>query len=414
LNENYAAPAPISNDPRQSVSPLEAVASPVDDANADREHATELTDGIALCLSGGGYRAMLFHLGALWRLNELGQLRLLGRVSSVSGGSITNGVLGLAWDRLEFDKSGVSPAFRDEVVEPIRRFANQTVDIPAVFAGLLTADSAACWVAEAYDKHLFHGSTLQDLPDEKASSAPRFVFNASNVQSGALFRFSKPYIRDWRVGEIRRPRLKLSLAVAASSAFPPFLSPLRLSFNDADFTPESGAELQRPPYTTNPTLTDGGVYDNLGVETAWKRYRTIFVSDGGGRMSASPSPHRDWLLHTKRVLDLVDNQVRSLRKRQVIGAYQLPRDDSTTWRSGTYWGIHTDISDYELPDPLPCPHEKTVRIAAEPTRLGKIPSLRQERIINWGYAVCDAAMRRWVIEGNSPAPRFPYERAGVG
>ena len=53
--------------------------------------------GIALCLSGGGYRAMLFHLGALWRLNEWGYLPRLARISSVSGGSITAGVLGLKW-----------------------------------------------------------------------------------------------------------------------------------------------------------------------------------------------------------------------------------------------------------------------------------------------------------------------------
>jgi len=45
-------------------------------------------DGIVLCLSGGGYRAMLFHPGALWRLNEAGCLPKLARVSNVSGGSI--------------------------------------------------------------------------------------------------------------------------------------------------------------------------------------------------------------------------------------------------------------------------------------------------------------------------------------
>ena len=45
------------------------------------------TPGVALCLSGGGYRAMLFHLGALWRLNDAGLLRGLVRISSVSGGS---------------------------------------------------------------------------------------------------------------------------------------------------------------------------------------------------------------------------------------------------------------------------------------------------------------------------------------
>src|SRR6266481_444265 len=45
-----------------------------------------LEEGIALCLSGGGYRAMLFHAGVLWRLNEIGILRKLDRISSVSGG----------------------------------------------------------------------------------------------------------------------------------------------------------------------------------------------------------------------------------------------------------------------------------------------------------------------------------------
>ena len=51
--------------------------------------------GMALCLSGGGYRAKMFHVGALWRLYEAGLLRGMKRISSVSGGSITAGLLGL-------------------------------------------------------------------------------------------------------------------------------------------------------------------------------------------------------------------------------------------------------------------------------------------------------------------------------
>ena len=47
----------------------------------------EPEDGAALCLSGGGYRAMLFHVGALWRLYEAGRLQDIKRISSVSGGS---------------------------------------------------------------------------------------------------------------------------------------------------------------------------------------------------------------------------------------------------------------------------------------------------------------------------------------
>src|SRR5260370_11456881 len=55
----------------------------------------------ALSLSGGGYRAMVFHVGALWRLNEVGLLGKLKRISSVSGGSITAGVLALCWKELQ-------------------------------------------------------------------------------------------------------------------------------------------------------------------------------------------------------------------------------------------------------------------------------------------------------------------------
>ena len=44
-----------------------------------------------MCLSGGGFRATLFHLGALRRLNEIGMLQFIDTFSSVSGGSIING-----------------------------------------------------------------------------------------------------------------------------------------------------------------------------------------------------------------------------------------------------------------------------------------------------------------------------------
>ena len=94
-------------------------------------------DSIGLCLSGGGYRAMLFHLGVVWRLNELGILPTLARISSVSGGSITAGVLARAWPRLDFDDRGVARAFETEVAAPIRALARRTIDIPATLWGAL-------------------------------------------------------------------------------------------------------------------------------------------------------------------------------------------------------------------------------------------------------------------------------------
>src|SRR5438876_680001 len=92
-------------------------------------------DGIALCLSGGGYRAMLFHLGALWRINELGLLPQLARISSVSAGSIVAGLLGLKWRALRFDAAGVGAAFDAEVVAPVRALASRTIDLPASCSG---------------------------------------------------------------------------------------------------------------------------------------------------------------------------------------------------------------------------------------------------------------------------------------
>lgn len=67
--------------------------------------------GIGLCLSGGGYRAMLFHLGALRRLNGAGLPPRLDRISSVSGGSITSGVLAMNWSHLAFDPQGVAVVY---------------------------------------------------------------------------------------------------------------------------------------------------------------------------------------------------------------------------------------------------------------------------------------------------------------
>jgi NTE family protein len=375
----------------------------------------ELRPEIALCLSGGGYRAMLFHVGALWRLTETGLLAKLDRVSSVSGGSITAGCLALAWDRIAPGTAGAGDRFRALVVAPVRKLAGKTVDEWSVFGGILTPGVAVSdLVARSYRDVLFGDKTLQDLPD-----APRFVINATNVQSGALWRFMKPYMRDYLVGEVKDPDVPLATAVAASSAFPPVLSPVRLSLDPASFTPgsgrpdpEGGPGLQREPFTSEIVLSDGGVYDNLGLETAWKRCRTILVSDAGAKIAPDPEPAFDWARHSMRVLDLIDNQVRSLRKRQLIDSYR-EAPGTPNHREGAYWGIRTDIADYGLADPLPCPPDRTRALAEVPTRLKRMEPVLQERLINWGYAVCDAAVRAHVAPETPPPEGFPYPSSGV-
>jgi len=375
---------------------------------------------------------MLFHVGALWRLQEFGYLNStasaphagrygpLARISSVSGGSITSAHVALRWPRLATDDASAdvrSAAFAAEVVGPIRQFS--TVNIAGLnFAAILKMigaivlpGSVNSYVTRAYRRHLYGKASLQDLPD-----VPRFVINASNLQSGALWRFSKPYIWDWRVGQIKNPTMALARAVAASSAFPPPLSPARFSFLDSDYVTGTGGvghdDLQRPPYTTRVRLSDGGVYDNLGLETAWKHYQTILVSDAGKPFQFEPKPWSDWLSLALRVNGCMDNQVRSLRVRPLIAAFP-PGATGPSARNGCYWGIGTDISFYSCQGRLPCPVDKTAKIAAVPTDLAKKSEATQEQLINWGYAVCDAAIRTYV-DSTLPAPSgFPYRR-GVG
>ena len=355
---------------------------------------------MALCLSGGGFRAMLFHVGVLWRLNNA---QILGRInffSSVSGGSITAGVLGCQWDALGLSAAvpGVpADQFIKRVVKPLREFASRTIDIPAGVKGLLFSGGAAKFVARAYDKWLFHGATLRDLP--KGERQPRFIINASNLMSAALWRFSQPYMADWRVGRVEEPEILLAAAVAASSAFPPFLSPMLLPLPAGKMQSQPGGDLHYPPYTEWALLTDGGVYDNLGLESVYKRCRLLLVSDAGQKIAPEKSPYWNWLCHLLRVMNLMDDQVRSQRKRNLMAAYLRPGLEG---RTGAYWSIRSTFAELAhgepLADPLGVADFDPRPLAEVRTRLGRIKPRRQERLINWGYAVCDAALRRWTRE----------------
>ncbi|WP_206601463.1 patatin-like phospholipase family protein [Mycobacterium paraense] len=346
------------------------------------------TDGVGLCLSGGGYRAMLFHLGALRRLNEAGLLATLTRVASVSGGSIIAGILGLHWRRLDFRPSSIGIAvaqrFNELVEEPIMNLAGHGIDVRAVLTGLRPGGISRK-VQKFYDHRLFRGATLQDLP--KDTEGPRFIILATNLTNGTLWRFSRSEMGDWRSAPITNPTLPLAQAVAASSAFPPVLSPAYLDI----------------PGPRRITLTDGGVYDNLGLEPVLKNCATIFVSDGGGSYAETAHPHSDWLRGTLRVLNTVDVQVRRLRRRQVVGAL------SSGERRGAFWAINTDpVRFSSRAATLPVSTEQADALASVKTRLAKTDPALCRRIANWGYAAADSALRTYV-DPNLPVPSgYPY------
>jgi len=354
-------------------------------------------DQIALALSGGGFRATLFHVGALRRLVELRLLTRIGRFSSISGGSITAGRLAHVWTRLAADPSVAN--FEALVAAPLRDFCGRTIDAGAIAAGLFSPfTSAAEQVEEEYAERLFD-STLDKLPDD-----PVFVFGATNLQTGRSFRFTKKYMGDYRIGLVRNPTLPLARAVAASSAFPPVLSPVVIK-NPGTFEAVDGADLAgNPAYTRKLYLADGGVYDNLGLETVWNRCRTVLVSDAGAPFGFGETVHTDLVRQTMRALDVATDQSRGLRKRALIDDFK--RDE----RDGTYWGIDTDIANYQLGDALSCKPERVRPLALLRTRLNAFSDQEQGELINWGYALTDAAIRKHAPQlaaAGAPAPQWP-------
>ncbi|WP_316186575.1 MULTISPECIES: patatin-like phospholipase family protein [unclassified Bradyrhizobium] len=342
----------------------------------------KLEDGIGVCLSGGGFRAMLFHLGSLIRLNELGLLPAIDRFSSVSGGSLAAGILASGWSDLAFDADGVATGFHDSVSEPLLKLARKHVDIPSIALGFLPFVHAANVAAWTYDRSVFGSKTLQDLPNR-----PRFVFTSTSLQTGALWRFAKEYAADWRVGQWADPDLKLALAVAASAGFPPLLSPARVK-------PPKGAikswgeptTLTGSKFSDKLFLTDGGVYDNLGLEPVWKRYRTLLVSDGGAVTQPVARPWTNWYSQFRRVLDVSLQQGISTRIRILHGL------DRSQARTVAYWGIGTTVDSYGKGNPLGFTAGMTACAAVVPTRLTKFSAETRRLLVKAGYAHTEAAL----------------------
>ena len=336
--------------------------------------------GIGLALSGGGFRATLFHLGSIWRLIEFGILPRVARISSVSGGSIFSGVLASKWAALSQDWTIAN--YQQLVVTPLQRFCRLSIDTIAIGEGLLAPwKTAGDAIEEKYREYLFDGRL------DQLSESPRFIFNATNLRTGRSFQFSKPYMGDYLIGLVRNPGLLVAKAVAASSAFPPFLSPVVLD-HPGPFEAVEGATLNGDTEQTERIyLSDGGVYDNLGLETVWNRCQTVLVSDAGAPFDFGTKLESEWVKQSIRALDIATDQARGLRKRALI-------DDFTRGvRSGTYWGIDTKIAKYRTDDMLPCSDKIVGPLAKLRTRLNPFSDVEQEQLINWGYALCDAAVR---------------------
>src|SRR5258708_37950219 len=118
----------------------------------------------ALALSGGGFRATLFHIGALQRVNELGYLAKFERVSSVSGGSIASGMLAAKWSKLQLD-DGRFANLETQVIAPLRAFCRRSIDTLAVCWGALLTGKTNGDVLTDTHEGLVADLDAQPVPD---------------------------------------------------------------------------------------------------------------------------------------------------------------------------------------------------------------------------------------------------------
>lgn len=440
----------------------------------------------ALSMSGGGFRAMLYHIGALRRLNDAGLLAEIEVVSSVSGGSITAGMLAKAWPDLEFEQRDGErgapirvAANLDELVEaPLAALAATTVDITSVLAGFFPGGSAADRVATFYDTELYRGVELPDLERQVSKSArgpalriPQFIFNATNLQTGELWQFRPRAMGGPVVGWTDPARVRLAHAVAASSAFPPFLSPLYLRPENLEPQSWHNCRLETHVHATDPDLhtgrslepgeeaefrhevllTDGGVRDNLGLVAVLQinrrrneqghRELDILASDAGRSFGPERDPSTNWLAQGYRILGIATNEPDLLRIESLVLRAVTRGDEesrASVCREGTpaqwprwrkelclkgdaaYWSSERIPPEHEGYSTQPAElieREHIRALGRLPTRLAEMAQERQRRLINWGYLSAHYGLpfinRLWREElWRLNACRMPHPDAG--
>ena len=324
--------------------------------------------GTALCLSGGGFRAALFHLGAARRLNELGVLSQIDTFVSVSGGSILAAFLGThvrAWPA----SGEVIPDWDASIAEPFREFVRHNLRTWPLVKGYLLPwhwgkpGTAVSELAEGYTARLTD-QRLRDLPER-----PRFLLCSTDLVSGRPIVFScRPaaatprdtglatlYVADADPLTLRVPGAwPLGRAVAMSSAFPPVFDAAALPVRRVDTWQPGAMAIQDAVATLlggqragQLRLTDGGVYDNMGLEPVWRDHRAILVSNGGATFDTERD--RGWLWRLGRYPSIQGEQVTAVRKRWLIARYSTK--DPAFALDGTYWGIESDPANYDKAAP---------------------------------------------------------------
>ena len=361
--------------------------------------------GMALCLSGGGYRAALFHLGVLRRLDELGTLARVDTISAVSGGSILAGYI--ANELGEWPaQGGRVPGFATDVVPGFREFTRKNVRTLWALRRALPWNWGDSTVAvesliARYEKDVVQ-LELAQLPKR-----PNYVFCATDLTFGTNWVSERERVGSYMPGYVKPPpEWPVARAVAASSCFPPVFEPMPVRLDPALFAGGLLAQddPERAELIENMRLTDGGVYDNMALEPVWKGHAVVLVSDGGATFDRrSPAPFWRPFKQLGRYLEVQGRQASAVRKRWLVASFLKGE------MRGVYLGIGSTVASFDAAAPG---YERRLvdrYIAEVRTDLDYFSDAEAAILQNHGYLLADAAMRTYGADWTEAAPLLvPY------
>lgn len=365
-------------------------------------------DGLVLLLSGGGFRATLFHLGVLYYLCQSRLLGNLRYVASVSGGSIAAAHLLQHFEDYKFG----TPSFVARARQ-VMKFAQRDVRgrilrrrlgrlliewlvFPVIIAGYLfrirlpsqrLTDLIITEFETLYGKKASLGT---------ASGAPYGDMLTCSLTTGEMCLFSKGSFRAGASkSPIRHTDLSLSLAVACSAAFPPLFPPIRI---DAEALGATRMQFPHAEY-----LSDGGVYENTGIRLPLAMIshyeinaKYIFVSDASRKSDyIVDEPFISPVKRTIRVTDLMMDRISDLE-------YEVAR---TKYPNLTF--IRTRMSE-EITHPMALPHQDQRALASLRTDLNSFSEHEMTQLIADGYTHARDAFQKegFVIDMSEPFMNF--------
>jgi len=192
-------------------------------------------------------------------------------------------------------------------------------------------------------------------------------------------------------------------AVAASACFPPLFGPMRLRLDPAALKGGSAPrDARREECLSDFRLTDGGDYDNMGLEPVWKSHAAVLVSDAGGLFTQQGD--RGLLWRIPRYQGIQERQARALRKRWLIASF------GAGTLQGTYWGVGGASVHYDPAAPGYSEALSREVIAEIRTDLDAFSDAEAAVLENHGYLLADAALKRHVpalLARDTPAASVP-------